>query len=308
MPEWMKFVGLALQVSIALIVVSLGLRATWADATYLFRQPGLLLRSLLARNVAVPAAALLIAMTLPLVPPVRLAILALSVTAIPPFLPPALLRAEGRTPFVMGLLVSQTLLAIVLVPLTIELFDLALGGTVHVRARALLPVLLKTVLLPLIAGMVLRRFLGRRVSSVAKFTQVAGLAIMALAFFPILFLTWRTMMAQLGNFTLLAMVLLVLTGLAAGHWLGGPLEEDRTALALTAASSHPVLAIAVERSTTAQVSVAASATLLYLVVRGLVVLPYTRHRRGIRTPDQWRSGRDRRDVPREDRDRRRAVG
>lgn len=309
MPEWMKLVGLTLQISITLIVIAVGLHATWADATYLFRQPGLLFRSMLARNVLVPCAALLLTLALPLDPAIRLAILALSVTAIPPFLPTALLKAGGRSPYVMGLLISQTLFAVVLVPLTMEIFERVLDRQSSAVGRTLLPILFKTVLLPLLAGLGLRKLLGSRADRIARVMQRIGMALVVLAFVPIVFLTWRDLIGLLGNFALLAIVLFVASGLAAGHWLGGPREEDRTALALAAASSHPVLAIAVERATpVAEARLAVTAVLLYLIVRALVVLPYTRHRANITTPDQWRSGRDRREVHRDARDRRRAVG
>ena len=49
---------LILKASIILSVFAIGLRATFADATFMFRRPGLLVRALLAMNVLMPLTAL----------------------------------------------------------------------------------------------------------------------------------------------------------------------------------------------------------------------------------------------------------
>jgi BASS family bile acid:Na+ symporter len=51
--------------------------------------------------------------------------------------------------------------------------------------------------------------------------------------------------AQIGNFTLVAIAVIVLVGLLVGHLLGGPDPRDRTALALSTASRHPGVAAGV---------------------------------------------------------------
>ena len=52
-----QYLGIALQLSIALTVLGLGLTASWQDATYLLRQPALLLRSVLSMSVVMPVVA-----------------------------------------------------------------------------------------------------------------------------------------------------------------------------------------------------------------------------------------------------------
>ena len=60
MQELFQIAGLTLKISIIIQVFAIGLGTNRRDATYLFRQPRLLLNSILARNVAVPIIAILL--------------------------------------------------------------------------------------------------------------------------------------------------------------------------------------------------------------------------------------------------------
>lgn len=82
-----EILPLVLQGSLLLLVFALGLTATLADATYLFRRPGQLLRSVAAINVAVPLVAALLVAMLPLAPVVKLAIVLMAVSPLPPVIP-----------------------------------------------------------------------------------------------------------------------------------------------------------------------------------------------------------------------------
>ena len=57
MPMTAIILGL-LKASIILSVFAIGLKATFADATFLFRRPGHLIRALLSMNVLMPMTAL----------------------------------------------------------------------------------------------------------------------------------------------------------------------------------------------------------------------------------------------------------
>ena len=80
-------IQIGVQASILLLVFGLGLHATPEDTTYLFRRPRLLLRALLAMGVIVPIFAAVLAATFDLHPPVKIALLLLAVSPVPPILP-----------------------------------------------------------------------------------------------------------------------------------------------------------------------------------------------------------------------------
>src|SRR4051812_23821403 len=107
MPLWFS---LTIQASIMLVVFAIGLQTTWTEATFLFRQPALLIKSLLARNVAMPLVAILLAKTFPMHSAVKGAIVLLSVTPIPRVLPNVLVKAGARASYASGLLVSHSVL------------------------------------------------------------------------------------------------------------------------------------------------------------------------------------------------------
>ena len=81
---------LTLKISIVLFVFSFGMKATLADATFLFRRPEKLLNALVSMYVAMPLFAVLVALAFDLPPAVKIALVAFSVSPIPP--------ASGSTP------------------------------------------------------------------------------------------------------------------------------------------------------------------------------------------------------------------
>jgi BASS family bile acid:Na+ symporter len=63
-------------------------------------------------------------------------------------------------------------------------------------------------------------------------------------------------------------------GLAIGHFLGGPLSENRTALAISTASRHPGIAIAIAAANFPEQTLVTPAIFLYLLVTAVVSIPY----------------------------------
>ena len=88
-------ITLAIEASLALLVFSLGLRARFADATLLFRHPRLLARAIISMNVIMPLLALWAAAELALTPAIKLALVCLAMSPMPPFLPRAAMKAGG---------------------------------------------------------------------------------------------------------------------------------------------------------------------------------------------------------------------
>lgn len=66
---------------------------------------------------------------------------------------------------------------------------------------------------------------------------------------PIIVGAWPIVASVVREGTMTAIVLLALIGLAVGHFLGGPREDDRTVLAFATVSRHPGVAIAVANLT-----------------------------------------------------------
>lgn len=270
-----KIAILLLQGSIFLTVFSLGLKATFQDATLLMRRPGLLLRSLFAMNVAMPLFAALLAQVFNLYPAVKVALVVLAVSPVPPMLPRQQLKTGGGSWYVFGLLATTALLAVATVPVSIELLGKLFHQEVGISPQAVIKVVGVTVLLPFSLGILVSarapEFARRRAALVYK----AGLAILVLVALPVLVVGSGSMLALIGRGTLLSMAVFVVAGVAIGHWLGGPDPANRQVLALATASRHPGLAVAIAAANfPAQVRLIAAAIVLYLIVRAFVLIPY----------------------------------
>jgi BASS family bile acid:Na+ symporter len=226
-------------------------------------------------NVLMPAFAAILAAVFHLHPAVKIALIFLAVSPVPPILPRAQLKLGATSHYIFGLLVSAALLSIVTVPLTVEILGRAFGQDVHVSLATLIRVISTSILLPLGVGMVINHLwpeLARKASS-----PLSGIAFLLLIASAAVFLvaTLPGIWALIGNGTVLAIAAFVVVGAAIGHWLGGPDESNRSALALATASRHPGLAMALAGAGfPAQKKLVIAAVFLYLLVKGLVLVPY----------------------------------
>ena len=147
----------ALSVSILLLVFALGLRASFADATSLFRglfrSPGRLLRALTAMYIVVPAVAVALGLLLDLSQPVRTGMLAMAIAPIPPILPGKQLKFGGSSEHVFGLLVAVSLCSIAIVPLMLHLIGPVFGRHTAFAPEQVASLIGSTVLLPLLAAL-----------------------------------------------------------------------------------------------------------------------------------------------------------
>jgi len=277
-----ELVALIAYVSIFLVVLGLGLRSSPSDVLSFLRNHSLVLRSLLAMNVIMPLVAAAFAALFALHPAVKVALIALAVSPVPPFLPGRQLKlvAPGRQECIFGLLFSTSVMAIVLVPLTIGLLGAALGREVRLDPLSVARIVTLTVLLPLGAGMAARRRLPG-IERLGSICDTVGMLLLALVLALLLARNWQAMLSLIGDGTLAAIIVVTVIGLAVGHLLGGPIEDDRTVLALSTASRHPAVAMAV--ASTANESLAPAAIFLAFVVGGAAAAPYAAWRKRLRT-------------------------
>lgn len=267
-------IPLALKAGIALMVFVLGLSASSQDVTYLLRRPGLFLRSLLAMNVVMPLFAAAVVAFFHLNPAVKIALIALAVSPIPPMLPKRALKAGGNGSYTISLLAVAALLAIVFVPLAVDLLGRAFGRTTLVGPGAIVSMVAVTVLAPLAAGLLFRRLAPAVADRLARPLSLVAFGILVVAILPVLFKILPVSWSLIGDGTLAAIVAFVLVGLAVGHLLGGPEPEHRTVLALATACRHPGIALAIATATFPQQKLAAAAIVLYLLVNVIVCIPY----------------------------------
>ena len=164
-------VVLAFQISLFVIVFGYGLQAEFADLLYLYRRPALLLRSLIAVLVVMPAVAVALARWFDFTPTVEIALVALAISPLPPLLPTREAKAGGGERYGLGLMVVLAVLSIALVPLAVQLIGSVFGRTYVTTPATIALVMSTSILLPLLVGMLTRVVAPTLADKVA--TQVA---------------------------------------------------------------------------------------------------------------------------------------
>ena len=233
-------------VSVVLIMFAQGLGITPNMVVAYFKErPWLMLRSLVAALVLVPAAAL--ALILVLKPAAGVAIGLAILVACPPA--PMMLSAAPRkggasAPFMASLHLSLAALAFLTVPAVLSLLSRPLGFNADVDLGVMFGILSRTILLPVGLGLIVRALFGAsadRLGTVLVKAGNVGLVVVVVfilvAFYPAL--------RNMDRWSYLVIAAVSATALAIGHALGPADRQERTALAIECAVRHPALAITI---------------------------------------------------------------
>ncbi|MFN5516411.1 MAG: bile acid:sodium symporter family protein [Cyanobacteriota bacterium] len=270
-----QLVGLLVKGSIFLTVFSLGLESSFRDLTGLVRKPQQLVRAIAPIYLVMPlVAGLLIALFSHVHPAVKIALFALSVSPIPPLLPKKQLKAGATASYVIGLLVAMSLLAIVFVPLLIEIFDRAFPQSVTILPATVAEIVLKVILLPLVLGVMTHYALPKVAGKAATILSRVGNILLLLGVLVILVKSLPSILSLIGNGTVLVAVLFVVIGLVVGHLFGGPDPDDRAALAVSTVSRHPGMALAIAGVNFPEQKLSFAAIALYLLLNTAITAIY----------------------------------
>jgi BASS family bile acid:Na+ symporter len=275
-----------LKVSVVALLCAIGLGSTPADVAYLWRRPALLFRSLLAMYVVVPLAALAVVRTVPMPPAVKIAILVLAISAGAPLLPRKLMKV-GREGYVFSLVVTSSLLAVVAVPAWLAWLGPLFGRETSVTPAAVGLVIAKTLLAPLLVGMLLRWPLSAVADRVSEWVLGAAGAVLTLSGLGLLALH-GSLLIEVGWVPLAALTGMTFITLAIGHVLGGPDPADRTALAVSCASRH--VGIAMLAASTVPGPRTIALVLAYVLAAAAVSIPYLKWRTRPGSAKPLRSG------------------
>lgn len=236
---------LTLQTSLVLALVGVGLQSRWGDLAYALSRPMLVLRAVVAVNVIVPLAAVLLVELFQLAPIIKAGIILMAVAPLAPAVPARMLKVGATPSFTVGLYIVLVLLSIIIVPITLAILSRFYPVDVHFAPTAAARLAIASIFIPLLIGIVVGAFfpsIAKRAVKPARFLSSIGLL---LCLVLVTIMMWDEMTALLGNGALLAIVLTIGAGLLAGHFLGGPARNDRAALSAAAALRHPGLAGAI---------------------------------------------------------------
>jgi BASS family bile acid:Na+ symporter len=276
----------AIKASIALTVFSIGLRTSDGDLVYLLRKPGLFVRSLFAMYVIMPLVALSLAFALRVPTYVTVTLVAIAISPVPPILPIKATKSYGSSQFATSLLAMVALASVAIVPAAAELFGLAFDMKSSIHPMTIAEIVSISVLLPLIAGAAVRQFFPAIAARIARGVSVVGMVVLVLAVLPLLVKMIPTFGALMGNGTVIATGCICAIGLFVGHLLAGDDPADRTVLALSTATRHPAVAIAIATTVLPDEKRIPVLVLFSLIVSAIVSVPYVMHSKRVRAqPD-----------------------
>jgi bile acid:Na+ symporter, BASS family len=237
-----SLVPLLIQLSLMLVVASVGMQARWRDLTGVFNQPRLLFRGIVAVHVVVPAVALLMVLLLPMAPIVKVGIFIMAASPLAPFVPGKMIKTGADTSYAIGLCVALMSLAVIIVPATLGLVSWYFQRELSAPVGPIAMLIFTSVLLPLVAGLFIGTFFPHWSRWFAPAARIFSIVVLLPVIVLFLYSAGSQIIAVIGNGTLLATFVAVAAGLAAGHWLGGPEPANRVALALATATRHPGIA------------------------------------------------------------------
>lgn len=256
------------------MVFTFGLNATVHDATYLFRRPAELARTLVAMNVLMPLFAVSLVLIFNLTPVVKFTLVALSVSPVLPVAPLRMLKAGATSASTIGVLVTSSVLAIVLVPLAMVILGQIFKLPLHMSAASIAVMVFTSVLLPVGLGIAVNSFAPDMAKRLAKPILLISLIVILACITVILFTAAPAMWSLIGNGTVAAIAVFVIAGLAIGHSLGGPDPENRPALAFATALRYPATVIAIAQVNFPGQNLVVAAVLLYVFINIVVSIPY----------------------------------
>jgi len=232
--------------SVALIVFAQGLKISTGEVMNYFRErPWLLVRSLIAVLIIVPAVAL--AIILMLKPPKEVAVALSILVSCPPA--PLMIKAtpnlgKGSAAFMASLHLSLAVLALITVPAILYIISIPLGFHADVNLVKMMMILSKTILIPVVLGMAIRSYFpafADKASPVLDKVGTIGLLILVIVvlvkFFPALL--------NMDLWSYLVISVVSASALSVGHFLGPKDPHERTSLAIESGVRHPALALTI---------------------------------------------------------------
>jgi BASS family bile acid:Na+ symporter len=236
-------------IAVALIVFAQGLKVSPTEVMIYFKErPWLILRSLVAVLVLVPAAALAIILLLKPAPEVAVGLAIL--VACPPA--PLMLKGApkmggGSAAYMACLHLSLAVLAFITVPIGLDLLSIPLGFHSEVDLLTMAVILGRTILIPVGLGLAVRHFFPKFADTVGpKLDKAGAIGLLVVVLFALVALF--PALLKMDPWSYLVMVAVCAVALAIGHALGPGDPRDRTILAVESGVRHPVLAITIAAS------------------------------------------------------------
>lgn len=230
---------------VVLVMFSIGLRVSGNELIDVVRGRSILIRTLVANCILIPAIGLLLVYIFPLTRDAMIGLLLLAAIPGTPIAMQFTSRVERRLAFAAGMTAVLSVVSIVVTPLAVEVFPQAAKENQR-PILSLVGAIFLFIALPLGAGLLVARGLP-------GIARRMVLPLVILATFTFVFVMWETRLirrqalhAIAGRGTILAMVLLLLSSMLLGWLIGGD-ADTRRVLATSTSMRNVVIVLYIAR-------------------------------------------------------------
>jgi bile acid:Na+ symporter, BASS family len=266
-------------VTIFSLMLAMGINHSFQQVTFLWRRPELLLRSLLAVIVLVPAVVglMLWVFELPLAVATGLAVLAAAPGA--PLTYKRSQMAGGDPTYTASLQLTLALLAVVVTPLILFIFcALFKLGAGRVSPFEVARQVAEVTFLPVITGLLIQHFAPKLAEVIGKPVRMLANVLFIVLFLLVIILLVLSpdlrMTLNLGWLPTAAIIIMAGSSLAIGHLLGGPYLEQRSALAIASIARNVGLALFIAALSDYGQNFIPT-LLTYMILGALLAVPYS---------------------------------
>ncbi|MBN9523703.1 bile acid:sodium symporter [bacterium] len=257
---------LAVLVFVVTGMAAAGLGLTAVAVAAPLRRGRLVAGALAANFVVSPAVAFALTRVVPLAEPHAVGLILLGGAAGAPFLPRLAAAARGDAAFAVGLMLVLMVGSVAFMPVALPLLIPGLEADTWPLLRPLL----FTMLLPLAAGMGLRRWAPGWAGRVRPAVERTSTVSMIAAVLLLVGLNTSAMLATFGSGAALTAAVFVAAATAAGYALGGPARETRSVLGVGTGQRNVAAALVIATQNFADPGIVVM--LLVSTLAGLVVL------------------------------------
>lgn len=281
-PDWLF--SLVAAVTVFTLMYGIGLALVPGEFRQVWRRPGMIGKGLLSVLVVVPLLALCVARAADLPRPAEVGIVLMSIAPGAPVALQRALDAGGHRTFAPALQITVTVLAVVSMPLSIALLDALYGASASIDPRQLMRQVFLAQLLPLGIGAATRSIWRDHAARIEPVVTRVGTVLLLLLTTLALIDVWQVVIGA-GLRVTLAIAVITLLALTAGHLIGGPDPATRTAIAISSAARNAGLALLAATLNAAPPAIVRT-VLVYLVVSAFTIVPYVAWRRRAATRAQ----------------------
>lgn len=272
---------LAIVGSIVAIVLSIGLAAPPGSIRVGFSKPITIARAMVSMFLLFPTFALAVTWFIPLDPAARIALLALAVSPMPPILPIKQQKLGGELEYALAIQIAASLVALAAAPLLIMLAGQIFGREANYDGLGVARTILVTIVVPLGVGIAVASIAPEMAARFSRLFKALGMTLLTVGVLIVIWKAWPGIQAAALSLTIVVAVLMGLFGLAIGHWLGGPYDGNRHALAIATISRHPGVAIGLAAAADLEPKQPIIAVvLMYVLVMALLGALYPRLAKG----------------------------